>query len=223
MVITVEDFDIIFKDSAIDLAGQSAIFVLLQKCKHENTKQAHMKLRFFTMAAMALGLSLSVSAQSSMEDNFRNPPSSAKAWTWWHWMNGNASKEGITADLEAMAAAGVGGVQAFNISIMDKGPVDYASKEWYDLMNHAMRECQRLGLEFDMHNSPGWSSTGGFWITPETSGKQVSWSLAYVKGGNKVDIIVPQPAKALGAYWDDVLIAYNEEKFMQDTHQMYLR
>ena len=170
-----------------------------------------MKFRFIAIAA-TLGLCLSASAQSSLEDNFRNPPSSAKPWTWWHWMNGNASKEGITADLEAMAAAGVGGVQAFNISIMDKGPVDYASKEWYDLMNHAMRECQRLGIEFDMHNSPGWSSTGGFWITPETSGKQVSWSFAYVKGGKKVDIMVPQPAKALGSYWDDILIAYPSTK-----------
>ena len=57
-----------------------------------------MKFRFIAIAA-TLGLCLSASAQSSLEDNFRNPPSSAKAWTWWHWMNGNASKEGITADL----------------------------------------------------------------------------------------------------------------------------
>lgn len=31
---------------------------------------------------------------------------SAAPRTWWHWMNGNVSKEGITADLEAMAAVG---------------------------------------------------------------------------------------------------------------------
>ena len=38
----------------------------------------------------------------SLEQNFKNPPPSAKARTWWHWMNGNVTKEGIMADLEAM-------------------------------------------------------------------------------------------------------------------------
>ena len=67
-------------------------------------------------SVFALCLALSAWAQGSLEQNFQNPPSSAKPWTWWHWMNGNASKECITADLEAMAKAGVGGVQAFDIS-----------------------------------------------------------------------------------------------------------
>ena len=91
-------------------------------------------------------------AQNSLEEGFATPPQSAKAFTWWHWMNGNISKEGITADLEAMAKAGVGGVQAFNISIMSQGPVGYASDEWFDLTNHAIREAERLGIEFDIHN-----------------------------------------------------------------------
>ena len=160
------------------------------------------------MTALVLCLAVAVWAQNNLERNFQNPPASARPYTWWHWMNGNASKEGITADLEAMAAAGVGGVQAFNINIMEKGPVDYASKEWYDLMNHAMRECQRLGLEFDMHNCPGWSSTGGFWITPEQAGKQLSWSEAYVSGGKKVDMVLPHPTGALDSYWDDIVIAW---------------
>ena len=163
--------------------------------------------RIFTFV-FALCLALSAWAQGSLEQNFQNPPSSAKPWTWWHWMNGNASKEGITADLEAMAKAGVGGVQAFDISIMDKGPMDYGTKSFYDLMNHAMRECQRLGIEFDMHNSTGWSSTGGFWVTPEQAGKQLSWSEAYVRGGKTVDLVLPQPTKELDSYWDDVVIAW---------------
>ena len=150
---------------------------------------------------MVLGMAISLEAQDQLEQAFRNPPSSAKPFTWWHWMNGHVSKEGITADLEAMAAAGVGGVQAFNVDILQPGPVGYASDQWYSLMNHAIRECRRLGLEFDMHNCPGWSSSGGFWITPEQAGKQVSWSEAFVKGGKKVDMMLPQPTKDLGVLW----------------------
>ncbi|MEI6804820.1 MAG: glycosyl hydrolase [Burkholderiales bacterium] len=46
---------------------------------------------------------------------FRNPPDSAKPQTWWHWMDGNISKEGITADLEAMKRAGIGMAHIFLI------------------------------------------------------------------------------------------------------------
>jgi hypothetical protein len=47
-------------------------------------------------------------------DGFRNPPDSARPEVWWHWMNGNVTREGITADLEAMKRVGIGGVQIFN-------------------------------------------------------------------------------------------------------------
>ena len=46
---------------------------------------------------------------------FQNPPASAKPHNWWHWMNGNISKEGITKDLEAMARVGIGGFQIFQV------------------------------------------------------------------------------------------------------------
>jgi hypothetical protein len=47
-------------------------------------------------------------AGDALEDGFLRPPDSAKPHTWWHWMNGNVTKEGITADLEAMKRVGVG-------------------------------------------------------------------------------------------------------------------
>jgi hypothetical protein len=40
---------------------------------------------------------------------FRNPPASASPWVFWYWMQGNVSREEITADLEAMKGAGLGG------------------------------------------------------------------------------------------------------------------
>src|SRR5262249_18619690 len=51
-----------------------------------------------------------------LEEGFQNPPASAKPHTWWHWMNGNVTMEGITADLEAMKRVGIGGAQIFNVS-----------------------------------------------------------------------------------------------------------
>ncbi len=54
-----------------------------------------------------------ISAQSfsadDLEKNFLNPPASAKPWVFWYWMHAAVSKEGITADLEAMKEVGIGG------------------------------------------------------------------------------------------------------------------
>ena len=52
---------------------------------------------------LAVCLSLALFGAStwaqSLEQGFLVPPRSAKPYTWWHWMNGNISKEGVTKDL----------------------------------------------------------------------------------------------------------------------------
>lgn len=115
--------------------------------------------------------------KDKLEANFLNPPQSSKPQTWWHWMNGHVSKEGITADLESMKRVGIGGAQAFHVSnSIPSGPVKYMSEEWRKLMTHSISEANRLGLEFRYHNTPGWSASGGIWITPELSMKKIVFS-----------------------------------------------
>src|SRR3974390_2662888 len=107
------------------------------------------------------GLKAQPAAEVSLEDAFLNPPSTAYAKTWWHWMNGNASEIGITRDLEAMKRVGVNGFQLYQVgSGIPKGPVNYGSPELLGLIRHAIAEADRLGMEFGMHNCPGWSSSG---------------------------------------------------------------
>ena len=43
-------------------------------------------------------------------DTFRSPPDSARPWVYCFWLEGNVTREGITADLEAMRRAGIGGL-----------------------------------------------------------------------------------------------------------------
>lgn len=148
-------------------------------------------------------------APSPLLESFRNPADAAKPQTWWHWMNGNVTKEGITLDLEAMQRIGIGGVQNFDAGTgIPKGPVEYLSPEWLELKKHAIREAQRLGLEFTMHNCPGWSSSGGPCITPEQSMKQLTWSELCVEGGRPINRKLPQPYTKLQHYRDVAVLAY---------------
>src|SRR3979490_1049214 len=72
------------------------------------------------IVSIALTLTLVFSAAAQLPKNdalaagFANPPDSAKPRVWWHWMNGNITKEGIKLDLEWMKRVGIGGFQKFD-------------------------------------------------------------------------------------------------------------
>ena len=57
-----------------------------------------------------LVMSSGVTAQTApdqLKRGFENPPESARPRVWWHWMNGNITKEGIKLDLEWMHRVGL--------------------------------------------------------------------------------------------------------------------
>lgn len=93
--------------------------------------------------------------------------------TWFHVIGGNASKEGLSADIRAIADAGIGGIQFFHGHAdgslwpgVDE-PIPCLSEKWSDLVRFAETECHRHGLSFKMQNCPGWSMSGGPWVTPD--------------------------------------------------------
>ncbi len=55
---------------------------------------------------LAEGPQLALAAEEALEESFRHPPSTAGPYTWWHWMNGNVTADGVTRDLEAMQRRG---------------------------------------------------------------------------------------------------------------------
>jgi hypothetical protein len=147
--------------------------------------------------------------RADLESNFRQPPASARPQTYWFWMNGHATRDGITRDLEAMKRVGLGGAFIFDGgTYLPKGPVDYLSPAWRDLMAHAVREGHRLGLEIGMHNGPGWSSSGGPWITPDRSMQQLVWTETSVSGPRQIDTALPQPSANQGYYRDAFVLAF---------------
>jgi len=144
-----------------------------------------------------------------LEQGFVSPPSSARPHTWWHWMNGNVTKEGITADLESMQRVGIGGFQVFNpLEDIPDGPVPYMSPKWLDMMRHAASEADRLGLEMCFHNCAGWSSSGGPWIKPAQAMQTVVTSETRAKGPAKFDAVLPQPRTNHGYYRDIAVLAF---------------
>src|SRR6476660_8698925 len=105
-----------------------------------------------TRILLTLVLTLSSSAfADELSDGFLNPPDSAKPRTWWHWTNGNVTKEGITKDLEWMKRVGIGGMHLADVASGSGQTVEnkilFGSEEWLDAVRHAAAEADRLGLE----------------------------------------------------------------------------
>jgi hypothetical protein len=154
------------------------------------------------------------SCVDSIETEFKNPPDWAKPHTWWHWVDGNVSKEGITKDMEAWKTVGIGGFQHFSLGWrIPFGGIDYNSPEYHENMVHAFNEAERLGLEAAFNSASGWSCTGGPWITPEHSMKMIVWSETKIKGGSEKSIELQLPdlnekQQAYNFYRDIAVMAF---------------
>lgn len=140
--------------------------------------------------------------------SFRNPPSDARPWVYWFWLNGNVTREGITADLEAMARVGIGGVLIMEVDQgSPEGPIAFASPAWRELFKHACAEAARLGLQINMNNDAGWCGSGGPWIKPEQSMQKVVWSETAFEGPGTYGGKLAMPATAAGFYREIAVLA----------------
>ncbi|MCL5283264.1 MAG: hypothetical protein M1330_00920 [Armatimonadetes bacterium] len=146
---------------------------------------------------------------SVLAKTFLTPPTEARPWVYWFWLYGNITREGITADLEAMQRAGIGGVLIMEVDQgTPPGPVKFASPEWQDLFRFVCSEASRLGLQVNMNNDAGWCGSGGPWVTPELAMQKVVWTQAQVEGGTSLKLPLPQPTATDSFYRDIAVLAF---------------
>ncbi len=140
----------------------------------------------------------------ALEAGFQNPPDSAKPRLWWHWMNGNVTKEGIKADLEWMKRVGIGGFQNFDANLFTPQVVEkrlvFMTLEWKDTFRYATELADKLGLEMAIAASPGWSETGGPWVPAKDGMKKYVWSETRITGGKKFTGKLPLPPDVTGPF-----------------------
>ncbi|GEA11962.1 glycosyl hydrolase [Alteromonas sp. KUL49] len=175
-------------------------------------------LRNALLAIIFFTLSCSSSANTLVQ-RFDNPQDNYKPWVFWYWINGNITKEGITADLTSMAEAGLGGVLLMHINehdVVPRGPVVFGSDEYFALMEHTLSTATRLNLKVNLYNSEGWSVAGGPWITPALGMKELSWNEVAITDAQET-VEFPPPHAPLGYYEDIATLAFPTPQSFQDT------
>ena len=150
------------------------------------------------------------SSETYPERIFNDPPESAKPGVLWMWMGSNITREGITKDLEALKEAGFSRTTMFHLSDIttslsveignSQGPeIISHTKPWWEMVRFAAEESKRLGMDFGIHNCPGYETSGGTWITPEYSMQDLIWSALTVNGGTTIRAKLKKPEPDLRA------------------------
>ncbi len=142
-----------------------------------------------------------------LEKEFASPAHEYRPETWFHLLDGHIANDGLSADLAAIAGAGIGGIQVFQGSGGGPWPpgtpnIVALSPQWDDAIRHTGQECRRLNLSFTMQNCPGWTTAGGPWIAPSEAMRHLVWSHSEVSGGAPVALNLPQPQPS-GEAWRD--------------------
>lgn len=139
--------------------------------------------------------------------DFAEPPDTARPWVYAFWMEGNITREGIRADLHAMKEQGIGGMLFMDGALNNpSGPERFLSDSWIELFVFMVEEADRLGLEINLNNAPGWAGSGGPWITPEYATKRVIIAENVVQGGSPITAPLSKPAGIRHDYYKDIAV-----------------
>ena len=140
----------------------------------------------------------------ALQSGFAAPPEGARPRVWWHWMNGNITKDGIKLDLEWMHRIGLAGYQNFDAALATpqvvKERLVYMTPEWKDAFLYATKLATDLKMEQAIAGSPGWSESGGPWVAPSEGMKKYVWSVTEVEGGKPFTGKLAAPPSNTGAF-----------------------
>ena len=179
-----------------------------------------MKIRLIFLLILGICAASPTRAADALDQGFMNPPDSTKPWCYWYWISDNISREGITRDLEAMKRVGIGEAFIGNIFLDDVkiGTVKALTEEWWGMVEHAIREGGRLGVDIGFFNCPGWSQSGGPWIQPQQAMRYLASTERRVTGPLR---FVEKLAAPADQFQDVAVLAFRAPVNENDTLQSH--
>lgn len=119
--------------------------------------------------ASSAGLPQTFPAVDEVQHGFEQPPDDSRIMMRWWWFGPSATPEEITAELQHMKAAGIGGVElqaTYPMAVDDPTHgfrnYRYLSPEFLDMVGFASRTAHDLGLRIDLTIGSGWPYGGPY-------------------------------------------------------------
>jgi len=163
--------------------------------------RAAILMRGAVLALVSYAVCGHAAAAGDLERSFSRPPDSARPGVYWYFLDGNLNRKEMTADLEAMKAAGLGNLVFLEVDLgLPKGPVRWMTGPWQDAFVQSVRDAERLGMDVTLGIGPGWCGSGGPWVKPEQAMQHLVFSTVDVRGPRQYSATLPIPEQRSTAW-----------------------
>ena len=169
-----------------------------------------MRVRIATLSIALAATAALADARAGVHEAFRNPPEDAKLQIWYHWLGEHVNEEALVRDIAAMHEMEISTFYIFTPDGDGDRNAVPMSPGWLHAFETAIRESKKYGMKIGFHNCPGWTSSGGPWITPENSMKYVVSSCADAEAAadGSLAATLAQPKTNQGFYRDIAAYAF---------------
>jgi alpha-L-rhamnosidase len=140
------------------------------------------------VAAPAFMESMNTTAQQNQVRGWPSIAAETKPWTRWWWHGSAVERPSLSAQLQALAAAGIGGVEItpiYGVRGAEDRFIPYLSPRWMTMLDHTLREAARLKLGVDMATGTGWPF-GGPWVGDDTAPRSLVHKTWTLTGGERL-------------------------------------
>jgi hypothetical protein len=114
--------------------------------------------------------------------------SQTKPWSRWWWLGNIINKNDLSIEMEKYQKAGLGGLEItpiYGVKGYEDRFIDYLSPAWMEMLDHSLKEADRLGLSVDMATGTGWPF-GGPWIGADNACRNVVHKIYNLKSGESL-------------------------------------
>lgn len=144
-------------------------------------------LRWIFPVLLALGgVTLGVEAASPLA--WPAVTRETKPWARWWWMGSIVNPQDLTDQMQEYAKAGLGGLEItpiYGVKGYEDRFIRYLTPQWMDMLEHTLKEGERLDMGIDMATGNGWPF-GGPWVGAEDACKNMAYKIFTLKAGENL-------------------------------------
>jgi len=110
-------------------------------------------------------------------------------------------------------------------------PVKISQEVYGDAMVHVVEEGHRMGIDIGFFNCPGWSQSGGPWVSYDKAMRHLVYSETTVQGGGDISVRLPKPTEEFQDTYvlgfkkiasEDHFISMQDAFFTRDNNNPYI-
>jgi len=135
-----------------------------------------LSLAFALAAALPLNVTNAGGQDSTSLLNWPPVTRQTRPWTRWWWHGSAVNKRDLTAEMEKYEKVGLGGLEItpiYGVKGAEDRFINFLSPAWMEMLEHTLKEADRLGMGVDMATGAGWPF-GGPWVGAEDACKNLS-------------------------------------------------